>query len=83
MEFIEGYTLEKIYKMNDEERSDKNIPRICELIEKKSDTIQKIIEKLYPDFTPSEEIKYPLIADFHDGNFIYRPRDGRLFAIDL
>lgn len=83
MEYIEGYTLEKIYEMSDRERIDNNIPHICELIKKKSDTIPELITILYPDFIPSEEIKYPPIADFHDGNFIYRPRDGKLFAIDL
>jgi serine/threonine protein kinase len=67
MEFIEGQTLEKI--------SEKDKDLYFQLKKRQADMIQtlKILKIIPPDITD----------DTHNGNFIYRQSDNKLFAIDL
>jgi len=83
MDYIDGYTLDDIFEMNDKKRETENIPTNSILTDMKFELIDKIVKLIYTNFEPTEDIRYPPLADFHNGNFIYRPSDGKLFAIDL
>jgi len=77
MEYIDGFTLENILKMDIDKLKKNNLDiNIKDILLKEKTRIKNLlIEK--------GVIEDNLLLDMHDANFIYRKSDGKLLAIDL